>query len=232
MGRIRVVTWERVLAGLIAISVTAACARQGQMQEAAAEPRPRTTCIDIPAGSARPEFGCFNIATLRGLRFKEPFVYWHLRVLPNRAAAEAARSPTGLVVEEQGRVWLSELAPRDANLTSGEPVAIVGPLQLPRAETFNAVLSFAVMQPGDRSMIHTHPGPEGWYLLAGEQCIQTPSGSVRTAAGETVTTAPDVPIELHVTGTTTRRALLVVIHDAAKPRTLPSSWQPPAVCGD
>jgi quercetin dioxygenase-like cupin family protein len=232
MHGLRITTWECLLAGSVALSVTAACARQGQMQEVAAGPRPRTMCIDIPAGTARPEFGCFNIATSRGLRFKEPFVYWHLRVLPNRAAAEAARSQTGLVAEEEGRVWLSEFAPRDAIFTSGEQVAVVGPLQLPRAEMFNAVLSLAVMKPGDRSMIHTHPGPEGWYLLAGEQCIQTPSGSVRTAAGETVTTAPDVPIELHVTGTTTRRALLVVIHDAAKPRTLPSSWQPPVVCGD
>ena len=113
---------------------------------------------------------------------------------------------------------------------AGEVVAVVGPLALPRAESFTAVLSYAVMRPGDRSMIHTHPGPEGWYVLAGEQCIETPSGSARARAGGTMATPPDVPIELHVTGSVVRRALLVVIHDAAKPRTIPSNWQPSGGC--
>jgi len=129
-------------------------------------------------------------------------------------------------------VWLSEFGPPDASPGAGEAIAVVGPLKLPPAETFNAVLSFAVMQPGNRSMIHSHPGPEGWYLLAGEQCVLTPSGAKYAVAGETMTTPPDVPIELRVTGTTTRRALLVVIHDATKPRTIPSTWEPPAGCGD
>jgi quercetin dioxygenase-like cupin family protein len=159
-------------------------------------------------------------------------VYWHLRAFPSRAAAKAAKSRMGLVFNEEGRVWLSEFGPREAIPGAGEVVAVVGPLQLPRAERFNAVLSFAIMRPGDRSMIHTHPGPEGWYLLAGEQCVLTPSGSKYAAAGETMTTPPNVPIELRVTGRTTRRALLVVIHDAAKPRTIPSMWEPPARCGD
>lgn len=191
-----------------------------------------TTCIDLPSGTSRPEFGCFNVAAARGLRFDSSSVYWHLRAFPTRAAAEAARSPAGLVVEEEGRVWLSEFGPPDASFSAGEAIAVVGPLKLPPAETFNAVLSFAVMQPGQRSMIHSHPGPEGWYLLAGEQCVLTPSGAKYAAAGESMTTPPDVPIELRVTGTTTRRALLVVIHDAAKPRTIPSAWKPSAGCGD
>ena len=32
------------------------------------------------------------------------------------------------------------------------------------------------MRPGDNSRVHTHPGPEGWFVLAGEQCLETPSG--------------------------------------------------------
>ena len=194
------------------------------------DPPPPTTCIDVPIGTQRPEFGCFNVAAARGLRFGTDTVYWHLHTFPSRAAAEAIKSPTGLVVEEDGRAWLSDFGPRDLALGGGEVVAVVGPLALPHGESFNAVLSYAVMRPGDRSMIHTHPGPEGWYVLTGEQCIETPSGSARAGTGGTMATPPDVPIELHVIGSVTRRALLVVIHDAAKPRSIPSNWQPTGAC--
>ena len=194
-------------------------------------PMVRTTCVDVAVGTPRPQFGCFNVAVARSVRFSQPSVYWHLRTFRDRADAEAARSSLGLVVEEDGRIWLSEFGPPTASDGPGEPVAIVGPLELPRADTFNVVLSFAIMRPGDRSMIHTHPGPEGWYILAGEQCVQTPSGSKYAVAGGTMITAPDIPIELRVTGTSTRRALLVVIHDASRPRTIPSNWKPPADCG-
>lgn len=215
----------KLLRCLPILTVTSACG--SQVQPPQAEPVARTMCVDIPRGAPRPQFGCFNVATARGMRFSQSTVYWHLRTFEDRAAADAAKSPLGLVVDEDGKIWLSEFASRDAIAGPGETIAVVGPLELPRADTFNVVLSFAVMRPGDRSMIHTHPGPEGWYILAGEQCVQTPSGPQRAVAGETMITAPDVPIELRVTGTTTRRALLVVIHDAAQPRTIPSPWQPP-----
>ena len=119
------------------------------------------TCAEVPPGEKRPEFGCFIIATAKGLQFTRPTVYWHLRTFPSRAAAEAAKSATGIVVEEDGRVWLSEFGPRDMALRGGESVALIGPLELPPAKNYDAVLSYAIMRPGDRSQMHTHPGPEG-----------------------------------------------------------------------
>src|SRR5688572_6001006 len=64
--------------------------------------------------------------------------------------------------------------------------------------------SYAVMRPGDSSRVHTHPGPEGWYVLAGEQCLET--------------------------GATLRRAFALVIHDSAQPRGIPSDWKPTGAC--
>ncbi len=119
-------------------------------------------CVDVPAGEKRPEFGCFNIATVTGLHFSQASVYWHLRAFPSRKAAEAAKSASGMVVEEDGRVWLSEFGPRNAAPRGGDAIAVIGPLQLPTARSYAAVLSYAVMRPGDNSRVHTHPGPEGW----------------------------------------------------------------------
>jgi quercetin dioxygenase-like cupin family protein len=187
-------------------------------------------CVDVPVGEKRPEFGCFNIATITGLHFSEASVYWHLRAFPSRKIAEAAKSASGLVVEEDGRVWLSEFGPRNFALQGGEPIAIVGPLQLPTARSYAAVLSYAVMRPGDDSRVHTHPGPEGWYVLAGEQCLETPAGATRTRAGGTMTVGGNIPMELNVTGTVIRRAFALVIHDSAQERGIPSDWKPSRAC--
>jgi len=187
-------------------------------------------CVDVPPGEKRPQFGCFNIGAVTGLHFSERAVYWHLRAFPNRKAAETAKSATGIVVEEDGRVWLSEFGSKNGAPRGGEAIAVVGPLQLPAAKSYTAVLSYAVMRPGDNSRVHTHPGPEGWYVLAGEQCLETPAGADRGGAGGTMTVRPNIPMKLNVTGTTLRRAFALVIHDSAKQRGIPSDWKPSGAC--
>jgi len=187
-------------------------------------------CVDVPAGETRPEFGCFNVGRASGLVFDQPSVFWHLRRFPGRDAAEAARSPTGIVVEEDGQVWLSEFETTNTASLGGEAVAVIGPLQLPAATRYTAVLSYAAMRPGESSRVHTHPGPEGWYVLAGEQCLETPAGASRAGAGATMTVGANIPMELNVTGTTLRRAFALVIHDSAHDRGTPSDWNPPGAC--
>jgi quercetin dioxygenase-like cupin family protein len=187
-------------------------------------------CVDVPPDEKRPEFGCFNVGTATELHFSQAFVYWHLRAFPNRKAAEASKSASGIVVEEDGRVWLSEFGPRDIAPRGGKDIAVIGPLQLPAAKSYSAVLSYAVMRPGDSSRVHTHPGPEGWYVLAGEQCLETPAGANRAQAGGTLTVGPNIPMELNVTGTTLRRAFALVIHDSTRARGLPSDWKPSGAC--
>ncbi len=187
-------------------------------------------CVDVPAGEKRPEFGCFNVGLATGLHFTQASVYWHLREFPSRKAAEGAKSATGIVVEEDGRVWLSEFGPRNTAPLGSEAIAVVGPLQLRAAKSYAAVLSYAVMRPGDNSRVHTHPGPEGWYVLAGEQCLETPAGAARAGAGETMTVPSNTPMELNVTGKTLRRAFALVIHDSAQARGKPSDWKPSGAC--
>jgi quercetin dioxygenase-like cupin family protein len=187
-------------------------------------------CVDVPTGEKRPEFGCFNIGVVTGLHFSQASVYWHLSAFPSRKAAEAAKSATGIVVEEEGRAWLSEFGPRNAAPRGGEAIAVIGPMQLPAATSYAAVLSYAVMRPGDSSRVHTHPGPEGWYVLAGEQCLETPAGANKARAGGTMAVPPNVPMELNVTGTTVRRAFALVIHDSSQQRGILSDWKPSGAC--
>ena len=202
-----------------------------QAQATGHEHLTEVACVDVPSTEKRPEFGCFNVGTVKELQFRQTAVYWHLATFGSRKAAEAARSATGIVVEEDGRVWLSEFGARDAAPRGGKAIAVIGPLQLPVAKSYSAVLSYAVMRPGDSSRVHTHPGPEGWYVLAGEQCLETPAGANRAGAGQTSTVLPNVPMELNVTGATLRRAFALVIHDSAQQRGVPSDWKPSGKCG-
>ena len=187
-------------------------------------------CVDVPPGEARPAFGCFNVAVVTGLHFGDSSVFWHLRTFPSRKAAEDARSATGFVVEEDGQVWLSEFGSQHAHYSGGTAIAIIGPLVLPSAAGYTAVLSYAVMRPGDKSRVHTHSGPEGWYVLTGEQCLDTPAGARRAQAGETMTVRSHTPMELNVTGKTLRRAFALVIHDSTQPRGTRSDWKPTGGC--
>lgn len=187
-------------------------------------------CVDVPSTAKRPEFGCFNVGTLTGLHFTQSSVYWHLRTFPDRKSAIAAKSATGIVVVEDGRAWLSEFGAKDLAVRGGKAIAVIGPLELPVAKGYTAVLSYAVMRPGDNSRVHTHPGPEGWYVLAGEQCLDTPDGARKGRAGETMTVRSNIPMELVVTGTKLRRAFALVIHDSTQARGKTVDWKPSGGC--
>ena len=187
-------------------------------------------CVDVPTGEKRPEFGCFNVGAVTGLHFSRASVYWQLREFSSRRAADAAKSATGIVEEEDGRVWLSEFGAPDTAPRGGHSIAVIGPLQLAPAAAYTAVLSYAVMRPGDKSRVHTHPGPEGWYVLTGEQCLDTPDGPIRAQAGGAMTVRPNIAMELNVTGTKLRRAFALVIHDSAQVRGTAASWKPSGAC--
>lgn len=189
------------------------------------------TCVAVAAGEKRPDFGCFIVASARGLQFDQPEIFWHLRTFPTRAAAEEAKSSAAAVFEEDGRVWLSEFGSRDSAHRGGELIAVVGPLKLVSAKSYDAEVAYAIMRPGDRSRVHTHAGPEAWYVLAGEQCLETTDGTTRAHAGETMSVAPSIPMELNITGATTRRAFAMVIHDSAQDWGQPSEWKPTGACG-
>jgi len=191
---------------------------------------PGVVCEPVTPGQPRPEFGCFIVAQSAELQFSEPVVYWHLRAVPTRAAAEAVRSPSGLIVEEEGKVWLSEFGPKDLAPRGGASVDVVGPLELLPSKTYRAEIGYAVLRPGDRSRVHTHFGPEAWYVIAGEQCLETPAGTKRARAGETMSVTHSVPMELSITGTSPRRSLTLVIHDSTKDFGAPSNWTPTGAC--
>jgi quercetin dioxygenase-like cupin family protein len=179
------------------------------------------------------EFGCFITAReeLGPLPGHSSF-YWHIDAFTTRAAAETARARRSTVVESLGSLWLFAIAEAAWRPATGERIASVGPLPLVKADAYAAVYMEGVFRPGMRSPIHRHPGGEAWYTLEGEQCLETPRGKlVQRAGGAGVTVPAGLPMMLTGTGSGPRRSLVLILQDAAQPRsTLPTDWAPAGLC--
>jgi quercetin dioxygenase-like cupin family protein len=187
-------------------------------------------CVVVAPGEMSPEFGCFRIGIAKDLKLKRATIYWHLYAFSSRAAADAAKTRSGIVVEEDGRVWLSEFGPRNRSVNGGRRIAVVGPLQLLPAQSYTAEIAYSVMKPDDRSRVHTHSGPEAWYVISGSQCLKTPGGTHSARAGATMSVAPNLPMELSVTGAEVARSLTLVIHDSTQEFGTASAWKPTDSC--
>ena len=57
-----------------------------------------------------------------------------------------------------------------------------------------------------------------------------PAASAAPKGGQGAAVESDIPMMLHVTGSTIRHSFALVIHDGARPRGSPSDWKPPRVC--
>jgi quercetin dioxygenase-like cupin family protein len=184
-----------------------------------------------PAPREKPAaIGCRILAQRTVQELPRGPLFWYLVTFPTRAAAVAAAGPTSVVAAAEGRNWVFTIAPDDGGPWRGELVAQVGPLELPLMKAYTIEVAVAVMPPGSRSRVHTHAGPEAWYILAGEQCLETPSGARRAGAGQGMTQAGYTPMQLVATGNVVRHALVVVVHDAEQGWGSPSDWKPSGRC--
>jgi hypothetical protein len=151
-----------------------------------------------------------------------------------KAAQDAATSASA-VVEWAGKIWLFTLGPKGIRSSAGTFVAEIGPVpDVPPATSYVLDVNEADFGPEMKAQVarqvHTHPGPEIFYLLTGEQCLETPNGATRARAGGGMVAPANTPMQLNITGSSKRDAFFVVVHDAMKPRVTPSDWQPSGAC--
>jgi hypothetical protein len=162
-------------------------------------------------------------------------LYLRFENFPTTDVAQRTATPASAVVEWAGKVWLITLGPRGQRSSRGTFVAEIGPVPpVPRAASYvldvNEADFGADMKAQVARQVHTHPGPEIFYLLTGEQCLETPKGTMRARAGEGMVAPADTPMQLNIVGSTRRDAFFVVVHDFAKPRMTLSDWHPTGAC--
>jgi hypothetical protein len=138
----------------------------------------------------------------------------------------AAASPTSLAAEVSGKVWLFTLGPKGRTTSGGTNVAEVGPVPAFAAPEYLLRINHASGPPGSKTPVHSHPGSESFYVLAGQVSQRTPRGVTRTEVGQTmVGHGPDMPMEVSSSGTTNLDQLVMFLLDATKPASVPGKFE-------
>ena len=154
-------------------------------------------------------------------------LFWRVETFPTLAAAQGAVTPLGSAVEAGGRAWLITLGPHGGATPGATPVAELGPLTIPNAAEYKLRVQQRVSQPGCEGDVHTHPGAEAWYVLAGEQTVVTPAARTRVTAGQgLVGPAPGTPMQLAYAGTGESDVLTFLVLDASQPVSAPAAFAP------
>ncbi len=151
-------------------------------------------------------------------------MYWHLDTFPTRASAEASKGSRGVVVDSLKRHWLFTIAEQDWGPSSGERIAMIGPLVVDRDVPYTArymetVIPAGFQPPGGPG--HRHPGPEAWYVVEGGQCLETPNGVFIARAGQTMLAPEGWPMAIASLSPETRRAVVLVLHRSKEPYVMP-----------
>ncbi|HKE45412.1 MAG TPA: hypothetical protein VKB41_12845 [Steroidobacteraceae bacterium] len=185
-----------------------------------------------PVSERKQELGCWITATAAlGELPREP-IYWHLDTFATRAAAEAVRGPRGTVVESLGKVWLLTIDGIAWRPGGGTRVSMIGPLPVKSGVNYSVQYMEAVFTPGMTAAAHRHSGPEAWYTVSGETCLETPDGvMIGRAGGPPVIVPEGPPMHLTATGKEMRRAVVLILHDSTQPATMPAhDWTPKGLC--
>jgi len=213
----------------VAIFTTALLTGAHSTHLAGQSPGTAGACVPVVERAGRP-YGCFILATVPIGPVDRPF--WHVESFPSLAVATQTKSAHGFVHEAFGKVWLLTIAQAGFRSPGGTHVAEIGPLPTRAGAAYSAQYMEAVFLPGMKSAVHRHAGPEAWYTLTGETCLETPQGIVKGIAGGSHVIVPEgPPMELTATGSETRRSLVLILHDSGQPPTTPApDWTPKGLC--
>jgi quercetin dioxygenase-like cupin family protein len=186
-----------------------------------------------PVSQRTQEVGCWIMADDPIGQLEKSPVFWHLDSYSTRTAAEADKGPRGQIVESLGKVWLMTIEDEKWRPSRGNRIAEIGPLPIMAGEKYSAQYMEAIFTPGMTAPAHTHAGPEAWYTVAGETCLETSDGRVQVGrgGGPAVIIPGGLSMHLTATGTEQRRALVLILHETAKPATTQvHDWIPKGLC--
>jgi mannose-6-phosphate isomerase-like protein (cupin superfamily) len=188
---------------------------------------------ELPISERKRDIGCYVLESRSLGLLPDIQLFWHLYVLPSRAEASTVNAPRPTIVEAFGKTWLFSIAPREWQAPTGRRISIVGPLPHSTAKGYTARFLEGVIPPGEKTPVHTHAGPEAWYVLAGAQCLETPEGIIVAHAGDNAVVKEGLPMMLSSVGSETRNAFALILHDSAQPWTMvmpKDGWKPSGKC--
>ena len=151
-------------------------------------------------------------------------LFWRIETVGTRVQADALAGPTSLVVEAAGKTWLFTLGAAGGASPGATQVGEVGPIPRVQASQYLLRINDASGPPGSVTPVHSHPGSEAFYVLAGEQSIRGAHGTLHVQAGHAEAGhGADMAMQVSSSGTSDLHALVMFVVDANKPFSVPAT---------
>lgn len=178
------------------------------------------------------------IAEMKVKQLPKGPLYWRIENFATLELAKSSASPfrwnpdtvsyeglPSLTAEVAGKVWLFTLGPKGGKTPGGTFVAEIGPVPKMTASEYLLRVNHGSGPPGSKTPVHSHPGSESFYVVAGRLGQRTPHGIRHVETGQTMNGHPaDVPMEVFNSGTTELNALIMFVVDASKPFSVPAKF--------
>ncbi|GGC65157.1 hypothetical protein [Undibacterium terreum] len=159
-------------------------------------------------------------------------VYWSLYSYPSIEAAQRDKTGNSPVIKAFGSIWLFTVGPLSSRPQNGQHIADVGPISVDKNTSYDAEFLKSTFSPGMSAPIHVHSGPEAFYSVSGDTCLETPDGvQLGRGAGNSLVVRGGPPMLLMALGQEARKGFALILHDASlPPTTLVHNWVPKGLC--
>ncbi len=172
------------------------------------------------------EFRVEPVAERIVARLPEGPLHWRIETFPSLAAAQRAAGPLALAAEHEGRAWLFTLGAPGGATPGGTRVAEIGPVAVVPASRYLLRVNRAGGPPGAMTPVHSHPGSEAFYVLAGQLSQRTPHGIVRVGAGRAMNGhGAGMAMQLTSSGPADLDQLVLFVVDADRPFSSPAAFE-------
>jgi hypothetical protein len=153
-------------------------------------------------------------------------LFWRIESFPTLAEAQAAAGPTSLAAEISRKVWLFTLGPKGGATPGGSKAAEIGPVPAITAPEYLLRINHASGPPGAKTPVHTHPGSEAFFVLAGKLGQRTSHGVAYAEAGQPMNGhGADTTMEVFSAGTSDLDQLVMFVVDATRPFSSPAKFE-------
>lgn len=208
--------------------VTSCSTTRSNKETKTAEERASVKCMEN-SPERRGEEGCTILANRPLVGALTNNTYWHIDRFESLEAALKAAGSNGVATEAHGSFWLMTVETKAEDHHGGHHVAWIGALVLPKAEKYSMRVMSSLLKPGSTTPVHTHSGPEAFYIVEGEQCLETPHGGRHLSAGQSYVVPAGGVHRGRVIGSTARGALALILYDAAYPASHDLEKPPPLI---